>query len=131
MKSSAATTEMGWLETVKQKLNIDGIIEKLNLSKSRLVEIGIYLGMGFLCGFLFKKYGKYLLVVVLTVVALAFLQQFKFIDIAINWEKIQGLQPIDAPIGMGMLTFYWEWVKANFAVVFSFSVGFLVGFKVG
>ena len=35
------------------------------------------------------------------------------------------------PVGASMLAVYWEWVKANFAVVLSFAVGFFVGFRVG
>lgn len=129
--TATAVAKQGWFASVKSKLNVDGITQKLNLSRSRLIELGLYLGIGFLAGFLFKKYAKYLLVVVLMVVALAVLHQFKFIDVAINWNKIQGLQPTSAPVDSNMLTVYWEWVKANFAVVLSFSVGFFVGFKVG
>lgn len=129
--TAAEVAKQGWFESVKNKLNIDGISQKLNLSRSRLIEIGLYLGIGFLSGFLFKKYAKYLLVVVLTIVAIAVLHQFKFIDVAINWSKIQGLKPTSAPVDSNMLTVYWEWVKANFAIVLSFSVGFFVGFRVG
>lgn len=121
----------GWFETFKQKMQIDTLMDKLNLSKDKLIEMGIWLGIGFLAGFLFKKYAQYLAIVVLTLVALAVLQQFEFITVGINWAKFQGLQPVPVSEGANLLTVYWEWVKANFAVVLSFSVGFFVGLKVG
>jgi len=123
--------EAGWLETFKQKLNIDGLMQKMNLSKERVFEIGLYLGIGFLAGFLFKKYAKYLFIVVLTVVGLAVLHHLGFVEFTINWEKVQGIQPIPTPMDATIWSVYWEWIKANVAIVLSFSVGFLVGFRVG
>ena len=121
----------GLPETLKQKMNIEGIMKKLNLSKGKLIEMGVWLGIGFLAGFLFKKYAQYLVIVVLTLIGLAVLQQFEFISVGINWAKFQGLQPVTVSDGANILTVYWEWVKANFAVVSSFAVGFFVGLKVG
>jgi len=129
MKSQVA--QPGWFETLKHKMKIDTLMKNFNLSKDKLIEMGIWLGIGFLAGFLFKKYAQYLVIVVLTLVSLAVLQQFEFITVGINWAKFQGLQPVSVSDGANLLTVYWEWVKANFAVVFSFSVGFFVGLKVG
>ena len=123
--------QSGLPETLKQKMNIEGIMKKLNLSRGKLIEMGVWLGIGFLAGFLFKKYAQYLVIVVLTLVGLAVLQQFEFINVSINWAKFQGLQPVTVSEGANILTVYWEWVKANFAVVGSFAVGFFVGLKVG
>ena len=125
------TAEKGWLETFKQKLNIDGLMKKMNLSKERVFEIVLYIGIGFLAGFLFKKYAKYLFVVILTIVALAILHHLEFVNLTVNWDKIQGIQPISAPLDANVWSVYWEWIKANVAIVLSFSVGFFVGFKVG
>ncbi|MCK5632215.1 FUN14 domain-containing protein [bacterium] len=127
----AAVVKSGWFESLKSKLNLDGIIQKMNLSRNKLIEFGLYLGAGLIVGFLFKKYAKYLLVVLLTIVCLGVLQQFKFIDVVIHWDKIQGIQPISVVQGGDVWSLYWEWLKANFMVVLSFSVGFFVGFKVG
>ena len=128
---SAVVVEKGWFETFKEKLNIDGLLEKMKLDRSKLIEIGLYLGIGFLAGFLFKKYAKYLFVVIVTVVAILLLQQFGFIKCIIHWNKIQGLQPVAVPMGASVWSVYWEWFKVHFVVVLSFSVGFFVGFKVG
>ena len=127
----AIVPKNGWFESLKSKLNIDNIIQKMNLSRSKLIEIGLYLGIGFIAGFLFKKYGKYIFVVVATIVALFILQQFGFVNIAVNWNKIQGIQPIAVPVGSDIWSVYWSWVKVHFAVILSFSVGFFIGFKIG
>ncbi len=123
--------QSGLPETFKQKMNIDGLMQKLNLSRGKLIEMGVWLGIGVLAGFLFKKYAQYLVIVVLTLIGLVALQQFGFINVGINWAKFQGLQPVPVAQGANLLTVYWEWVKANFAVVSSFAVGFFVGLKVG
>ena len=131
MTKPGVAIEKSWFEALKQKLNVDGIIEKMNLSRDRLIEMGIYLAIGFLAGFLFKKYARYLFIVVLTVAVIAFLHHFEFIKVTIFWDKIQGLQPVPVPVGADMWTELWQWIKANFAVVLSFVAGFFVGFKVG
>ncbi len=127
----AAVADKGWFESIKEKLNLESITKKLSLSRDRIIEIGLYLGIGFLAGFLFKKYAKYLVIVVITIVALILLQQLKFIDVTINWNKIQGIQPVSVSEGADMWSVYWQWIKMNFGVILSFSVGFFVGFKVG
>lgn len=126
-----AVTQQGWFQSLKQKLNVDALVKKMNLSKSRMIEIGIYLSIGFIAGFLFKKYGKYLFVVLATIVGIFILQQFNIVDVAINWNKIQGIQPIAVPVGADVWSIYWAWIKLHFIVILSFSVGFFVGFKVG
>jgi len=127
-------TTKGWFDSIKEKLNIDVLSKKLNLSRDRLIEMGIYLLIGFIAGFLFKKYARYLVVVVLTLVGLVILQQFGFVTFSVHWLKIQGFQPVAIPTGAdaaSMASLYWGWIKTNFAVVLSFSVGFFVGLKVG
>lgn len=127
----AVIAENGWFDNVVKKLRLEGVLKKLNLTPNRLAEVVLYLGIGFLSGFLFKKYAKYLFIAILTIVGLVILQQFGFVQIAINWEKVQGIQPMQAPLDASIWTVYWEWIKANFAIVLSFSIGFFVGFKVG
>lgn len=133
METPATTpADKGWLETAKEKLDVEGTMSRFNLTKERVFEIALYLGIGFISGFLFKKYGKYLLIVVLTLVGLAILQQFGFVDFAIKWDRIQGLQQIPATtMDASIWTVYWDWIKTNIVVVISFVIGFLVGYKVG
>ena len=121
----------GWFETLIYKLRLDGMLKKLNLTPGKLGQIMLYLGIGFLAGFLFKKYGKHFLIVVLTIVALFVLQHFGFVNIIINWEKVRALQPMQVMPGGNIWSEYWAWLLANLAIVISSAIGFFVGFKVG
>lgn len=123
----------GLKEQVSSSLSPQSLLEKIKSSKDKLIEMGIYLGIGFLAGFLLKKYSKYVLTLLVFVGALVVLQQFELITIVVHGEKVQELLGIQSTTSMdaNILAVYWEWVKLNFAIVLSFSIGFLVGLKVG
>lgn len=121
----------GWFENLIYKLKLDGVLKKLNLTPGKLGQIMLYLGIGFLAGFLFKKYGKHFLIVVLTVVGLFVLQHLGFVNIVINWDKVRALQPMQVAAGANIWSEYWAWLLANLAIVISSAIGFFVGFKVG
>ncbi len=122
----------GFFANLKQKLNVNMWMEKLNLTRHKLIEIGLYLGIGLLSGFLIKKYSKYIFVVFVCLVALTLLQQFNIVAVIINWDRVQelfGLQPIAQMTGQGLLSLYLSWIKANLMVAITFSVGFVFGLK--
>jgi len=129
--ASVAPQAPGWFEKLIYKLRLDGLLKKINLTPGRLGQIMLYLGIGFLAGFLFKKYGKLFLIVVLTIVGLFILQHFGYVSIAINWERIRALQPIQVTQGGSIWSEYWAWLMANLAIVISSAIGFFIGFKVG
>ncbi len=129
----APTAQGGWLEGVKDKINPDQWMAKLNLSKARLVDIGLYLGFGFVTGFLLKKYGRYVVVFGFMVLGLVALQQLGVLNVAINWNKAQelfGIQRVETP-DTNLLRMYVEWIKLNVGLVLTFSIGFIAGLKVG
>ena len=123
----------GWFETIKKALNIDNLMKKLDMSRDKLINIGLYLAAGFLVGFLLKKYSRYVFTVVLCVAALVVLHYANIITVTLNWQRLQefGIGQISATMDATLLNVYWEWVKLHVAVVLSFSVGFLIGVKVG
>jgi len=128
---TAAPVAQGWFETLVYKLRLDGLLKKINLTPSALGHIMLYFGIGFLAGFLFKKYGKLFGIVLLTIAGLFLLQHFEFVTIAINWEKIKSLQPIQVAPGGTIWSEYWAWLTANLPIVISSAIGFFIGFKVG
>jgi len=133
MSVTKVPAEQGWFDSFKEKIHIDQWAEKLNLSKNRLIEIGIYLGIGFLTGFLLRRFSKYVIVFVLFILGIVLLNQFGIINVMVNWSKVNevfGIQTIQKVDG-GLIVIFWEWTKANLLVVFSFSIGFLIGLKVG
>ncbi len=133
MVDKEVANQMGWLESIKERLNLDAIMEQLRLSKDRLIEVALYSGIGFLSGFLLKKYSWYVFVLVLVIVSLVALHQFELIKIVVNWDNVYeffGIQPA-AVTGDNVLAVAWEWMRANMLISISFIVGFLIGLKLG
>ncbi len=122
----------GATQTAKQASNF--VMTKLREYKGNLLELGVFLGIGFVVGFLLKKYFKYILLLVLFIVSLVILEQFDIIQVSVHWAKVQelfNLQQGGAPFNAQALNSYIDWVKANFVAVLSASVGFLIGLKLG
>lgn len=123
---------VGFLDKVKEMFSMDYITKTLNVSRTMLFEVGIYALIGFLTGFLAKKFGNYLAVSLLTVALLILLQQMGVVSIMVNWDKAQGLlgmQP-ETAVDMSVFMMLFEWVKLNIMLAISFSLGFFVGWKV-
>ncbi len=126
-------TEPGLMATLKERIQPEAMMEKLRMSRSTLIDIGLYGGIGFLTGFLLKKYGTYVIVFVLFISALLVLQQFEFMTVSVNWPKVHELMGIHPAtvVGDNILMMSWEWMKANVIISASFTVGFLLGLKIG
>lgn len=123
----------GWVDTIKPKVNI--FFEQIQNSRSALIEIALYGGVGFLSGFLLKKYSTYVALLVLFTVGLLILQQFEFIAITVHWTTIQnffGLQLVTTqPHDNQFFTIVWNWTRSNMIPVVSYIVGFLFGIRIG
>ncbi len=119
-------------ESLRESFNV--MLEKFKDYKGNAIEIAVYAGIGLLVGFLFKKYIKYILLLVLFVVSLVILEQFDILHTNINWPKLQELLNVQATADVfnaQSAQSYIQWAKANFVVVFSASIGFLIGLKLG
>lgn len=131
MNDDVVTTQTGMMETAKDYFNPQTLLEKMNLSKQRLIELGMYFGIGFLLGFLVKKYSKFLFAAAVTLASLVVLQQFEIITLAVNWDRVQDVFGIQTPtLEADLFTLYWEWIKVNVTLVLSLSLGFIIGLKV-
>jgi uncharacterized membrane protein (Fun14 family) len=132
MNDSSEIIQVGWFDKLKASLNIDGIVEKIRESKGKIFEIAIYLGVGFLIGFLCKKYAQFVIVLIVFIIALVVLQQLEVIQITFDWMRLQDLLGIQSTItGSDSISFYFEWVKVNIWLVLSFAIGFFFGLRVG
>lgn len=123
------TTISSWWQNFWMKLHFDKITAYLTGSKERIVEIGLYAGMGFLSGFFLKKFSS-LVIMVLVVVGIAFmLQQFNLIAITINWQNMYDLFGIKQPpvIDDNVLVLFWAWIRVNWVISLSYAIGFFVG----
>ncbi len=132
VSDQASDALSGATETIKGASNI--VIEKFRAYKGNLLELGIYLGIGFTVGFLLKKYLKYILLLALFIVSLVILEQFNLVQVSVHWAKVQelfNLQQTGAAFNAQAVGSYAEWIKANFVAVLSASIGFLIGLKLG
>lgn len=132
--AASAEKATNFLESIKSFLKPDNLLAKFHEWKHTLLDWGIYAGVGFVVGFLLKKYLKYILLLVLFVVALVLLEQFEIIKTNINWEKMQelfGIKSVSEAFDPRLMKSYLDWVKLNFALVLCASIGFICGLKLG
>ncbi len=124
--------QAGFVDTVKEKLGVDSISSYMRTSRERIVDICLAGGIGFLFGFFLRKYSTYVALLILIGVAVCFLNYYGVLNIAIDWTRAQevlGVQQIQ--FDGGILSFVFEWIKANIAISISAAVGFLIGLRVG
>ncbi len=132
VSDQASEALSGATSNIKGASNI--VIEKFRAYKGNLLELGIYLGIGFAVGFLLKKYFKYIFLLVLFIVSLVILEQFNLVHMSVEWAKVQklfNLQQTGVAFDAQAVSSYTQWVKANFVAVLAASIGFLVGLKLG
>ncbi len=133
-QAAATTNQPGFLTKMKDMLRFDNLVQKIKDSRSMIMDIALYGGLGFLSGFFLRKYSAYIAVLILLIVGIILLQQFEVISIMINWTKVNelfGIQPGAADVSDTALMVLWEWVKANLAIVVSYIIGFLIGLRMG
>ncbi len=118
-----------WLQYLRLKL-VD-LMQKLELTPTKIIEICSYVGVGFFVGFLFKRYFRYVLILIITYVGLIWiLGESDFV--LINWSHIQRLAHISPSDTVGtVLTSTAHWVRQNLVLVVSSLFGFLVGYRLG
>jgi uncharacterized membrane protein (Fun14 family) len=124
----------GLLDKIKESVQLDAWKKRLDMSRDTLIEIGIYLSIGFLSGFLLKKYSKFVFIALLTIFGILALQHVGLISIVIDWQKVHnmlGIQPVPYINQHNNFGAYWQLITENMAIVLSFSGGFLVGLKLG
>jgi len=129
----APADNAGILETIKSSVQPEAVANKFGIDKNLLIDVGVYGAIGFIIGFLLKKYSEYFISLALLLIAIVVLQQFDYISLSFNAAKIHdalGLQgmPMSAD-ACGSL--FWEWVKSHVISSSSLLVGFLIGLKVG
>ena len=123
----------GLIESLKNAMQPEAIANKLGMDKNTLVDIGLYGAIGFITGFLLKKYSEYFIALALLIVGIVVLQQFDYISVSINMPKIHQMLGLDPALVVGdkYSVLLLEWVKANIAGSASLVIGFLIGLKVG
>lgn len=120
------------IESLKNAMQPEAIANKIGMDKNMLIDITLYGAIGFIIGFLLKKYSEYFIALLLLVIAIVILQQFDYVSFSINMPKIQelfGMEPMaiaNDKYGVMIL----EWIRVNVAGSVSLLIGFLIGLKV-
>ncbi|HEV2916347.1 MAG TPA: hypothetical protein VGW78_01225 [Candidatus Babeliales bacterium] len=133
MTQTEMPNQTGALQSVKEKLNVDTIVNQIKDSKDTIIEIGLYAIIGFFAGYLIKRYSSFLAMMMLFVGGLIVLVKFEIIAIVINWEYIYqqlGMQPYLLNTDT-LMPLAWEWARANSLLVASAVIGFLFGLRMG
>ncbi len=132
-ETTQTATQSGLLETVKERAHVGDIMEKMNVSRTMLIDIALFGTIGFLMGFLIKKYSNVITTILLLGVCLFVAQQLDFVTISLNWLHIQEMVGLgtDINISEAPLSMIMELVLSNMAGAISFAVGFLLGLKMG
>jgi uncharacterized membrane protein (Fun14 family) len=127
--------QQGLFDTAINTTGLGGFIEKFNISKATLLEIGMYLGIGFVVGFLLKRCSKLFLVLVLTILIIWFLHHVGIVFVVVNWQKIQelifGAQATPLTLQTDLGSNLWHWITNHVAGSISFVIGFLAGIRLG
>ena len=122
----AKATTIGWFEALKEKIRYD----KWPINRERLSEIALYVSVGFVVGFLFKKLNHYVWALVVAGLVIAGLAHLGLITFTVNWAHVDaflGTQSVMAQANGNIGTVLWIWLQANAIVVISFLVGFWFG----
>jgi uncharacterized membrane protein (Fun14 family) len=133
MVETPATTTPNLATTVKNNFSVDGIINYIVQSKDIILEMGLYGLLGFAVGYLLKRYSGFIVTLALVMVVLVVLNQFGFVTILLNWNKLYeylGVQPALVSTD-NLITLGTEWARTNVVVMASAAVGFLIGIRAG
>jgi uncharacterized membrane protein (Fun14 family) len=119
------------IESLKNAMQPETIANRIGMDKNTLIDVCLYGAIGFILGFLLKKYSEYFIAFLLLIIAIVILQQFDYVSFSLNMPKIQellGIEPIAIPSDKYGVLFF-EWIRANVAGSVSLLVGFLIGLK--
>lgn len=133
MVQTEMPNQISTLQSVKEKLNVDAVVNQIKDSKDTIIEVGLYAIIGFFAGYLIKRYSSFLAMMVLFIGGLIVLAKLDIIAITINWTYIYqqlGMQPYLLSTDT-LVTFSWEWARNNSLLVASAVIGFLFGLRMG
>jgi uncharacterized membrane protein (Fun14 family) len=133
MNTPQPQDQPGWLQSLADRFNFDDFLQRFNLSTAVILEIIAYAGAGFLAGFLFKRYFKFALVlIILFFLALKGMEYAGVGSMILNWDRVReltGFGPSDTL--ESVVRTQLVWIQMHVRQTISFVVGFLIGIRVG
>ncbi|MCL5875766.1 MAG: hypothetical protein M1114_04805 [Candidatus Dependentiae bacterium] len=105
-------------------------LDKMHLTKHKLFDFAIAMGIGFAVGFFLKRYAHYVCAFIIFTILIVVLQKFELLHVYINHPKVEEVFGIQAThISGDAISIFWEWVKLNGSLSISFVIGLLIGLK--
>lgn len=128
MQNEVTSSQSSVFVSIKQFFK--NIINQLKSSQYLVIEVVIAFGLGFLLGFMFKRFANYVVAGTLFIIALVVLQQLEIITISFNMVKIEEIFGIkQVPMSADFFSAFWMWIKLNAALTISFIIGLVLGLK--
>lgn len=120
----------GFVDTIKNKVHWDTLVQKIQQSKTHIIDALLYGGLGIVIGFFLKRYNMYVLAGVVTLLLIALLQYFGILTIVIHWDYLNTQFGIPIPISTEASQLgaaLWDWVRSHAVISISLMIGFLLG----
>jgi uncharacterized membrane protein (Fun14 family) len=113
-----------------KKFDFHGIIQELKTRNINWMEIGGFIVAGLVAGFLFKRYFKSVMMILIGgIILIGLLDHFKLA--LIDWDHLQllmGINPTKEAF-QDLFQASFAWMKVNIKVVSTFGAGFFIGLK--
>lgn len=122
------------VETVSSVGKQASFVDKFQISRALLFDVALFSGVGFLAGFLIRRFASFLIAFVLFCIALLIAQEMGIIMIQVNMNQLFQLLGISvtAPTSPELLIpLLVEWIKSNIVVAIAAVIGFLLGLQAG
>jgi len=110
------------------------LLDKLQISRALLFDVALFAGIGFLAGFLMRRFASYLIAFVLFCIGLLIAQEMGIVIFQINTQQIFHLVGVQQsfPVSHELLVpFLIEWARTNIIVAIGGIIGFLLGLQAG
>lgn len=132
-QAAVAEQPAGWLSSLTHSFNFDDFLQKFNVSTVMLLEMLVYVGAGFVAGFLFKRYFKQVAVgLVLFFLAIKGLEYAGIGALSLNWVRIREIFGFEQGATLEtIIKAQLAWMQGHVRQTISVAVGFLIGVKVG
>lgn len=126
---AAAPAAQSWWQSFQQY--VEQLLQKFNLTSRDIIHVLSFVCVGFVAGYLLKKYFKYFFVITVAVILSVILLD-RFGVIMINWSNMQQVTGVDPhstvqQCGQQLFTL----IRDNVVLALSTFVGFVIGYSIG
>lgn len=119
-------------DSLKNSASAERFTNWMRGSKDAFLWCIVYAAAGFIAGFFFKHYSRYLIVALLFIGVLFGLHHMGIVSIAVNQDKLNSFFGLQSGTGHDqVIMMFFEWIKANVLIAIAFLIGFLLGIRVG